>query len=51
MKTKTLDKKFHLRKRTVVDLKKDDLKKVRGGIWESMQISKCCGTNSGVLCC
>lgn len=51
MKTREFNKKLRLKKRTVVNLKEGELKKVRGGIWQSMQISKCCGTMSGDPCC
>ena len=50
MKTKHFEKKLSLNKKTIVNLKNDELKKVHGGIWESMKITACTCFSCGIPC-
>jgi natural product precursor len=45
MKSKKFEKKLTLNKKTIANLKNEEMKKLQGGIWKSMRITACtCGS-------
>ena len=50
MKTEHFEKKLTLNKETIAHLKDDELRKVKGGIWESMRITQCSCFSCGIPC-